>query len=175
MAEKMIRHLLFTYGREVDNPLQGQEDQPDKIIVEGLARLGEVADITREYDLNRGEENGAFFTDEERQEIEDGTYNGVDSPAVYAARLGAEQARITPAEGEGAISPGEMSAEELADYIVEHKLSVQETIALADENDIDSIDKVLDAETLAMQQKNADPRKGVVDALEAKSAQAQTG
>jgi len=171
--EKMIKVLLFTYGREIANPHQS-EGQPDTIVVEGLARVGEVVDITRDYDLQRGEDLGAFFSDEDRKKVEAGTYNGVDSPSVYAARLQEARAAIAPADDEGmGIEAGEMSAEELADYIVEHKLNVQDTVALAgDSTDIDEINKVLDAETLAMQQKDAEPRTGVVKALEARAAEA---
>ena len=40
---------------------------------------------SRDYDLQNGESTGAFFTDEERTAIENGTYNGVDAPAVAEA------------------------------------------------------------------------------------------
>jgi hypothetical protein len=175
--EKMIKVLLFTYGREVTNPFYTEGgNESETVVVEGLARLGEVVDVTRPYDLERGERAGAFFSDEERKAVENGTYNGIDSPTVYASRLQTAQAAIQPAEGEGSVDVNSMSSEELAEYIHEHDLNVKDTIALAgDADDIDTVNKVLDAESQAMQMKNADSRTGVTKALEAKLARATSG
>jgi hypothetical protein len=177
MAEKMIKHLLFTYGKLVDNPLYDEEaapDQPKKVMQEGLGRLGEVIDVERPYDLARGEEFGAFFTDEERKAIEEGTYRGVDAPAVMEARLSQERAIITPIEGEGPAGDADvstMSVEEVAGLIEDRKLNVQQTVDLAGE-DPDDIEKVLDAESLATEN---EPRAGVTKGLEARLAKVTTG
>lgn len=177
MAEKMIRALLFTYGREIDNPLfvEGQ-DAPARIVVEGLAHLGDVVDISRPYDLMIGEKYDAFFTDEQRAAIEDGTYTGIDAPSIYQARLQAERSKIEPAIGEGTVDASQLSTEELAEHIQTGNngkpLNVAATIELAgDGDDIDRINKVLDAENMAMQEKGG-PRSGVVDALEKRLATA---
>jgi len=173
MAEKMIKHLLFTYGREVLNPhyVEGG-DQPEYVVSEGLGHLGDVIDITRSYDLERGERLDAFYTDEERKQIEAGSYQGLDSPSVYQARLQKAQQAIQPADGEGAqAGVSEMSTEDVAEHISENKLNVQETIALAGD-DPDDIEKVLDAESIATE---GEPRAGVTKALEARLAAATTG
>jgi hypothetical protein len=177
MAEtKMIRHLLFTYGKEVDNPMfiEGG-DQPEMVLQEGLARLGEEVEITRDYDLQRGTELGAFFTDAQAQAIKDGTYRGSDAPQVVAARL--QAARLSEAEAEeeerqAALEEGDasgLSVEQLAEKIQSESLTVDETIDLADENDVNSINKVLDAEAMAT---NNEPRVGVTRGLEARLAKA---
>jgi hypothetical protein len=165
--EKTIKFLLFTYGKEVDNPLYIKGgDQPETVLQEGLARLGETVDITRPYDLARGEELGAFFSDEDVKAIEEGTYRGPDAPAVAQARLAMAQTTIQPIEGEGASANiADMSTEEVAELIKNEKLNVNDTIALADENDVDSINKVLDAEVIAT---DSEPRVGVEKGLEAK-------
>jgi hypothetical protein len=177
MAEKMIRFLLFPYGKEVDNPwyTEGSADQPEKLLKEETAKLGEVHDITRPYDLRRGEELGAFFSDEERQQIEEGTYQGADAPTLVHARRNAAEAIIQPLEGEGVQSADitDKSSEEVAEIIRGGNdgrgLNVNQTVDLADESDVDSINKVLDAEDLATEN---EPRAGVTKALEARLARA---
>jgi hypothetical protein len=164
MAEKMIKVLLFTWFHNEPSAINPAETAR----LEKLARLGEVVDIDDDYSLQRGEELGAFFTDEERKEIEEETYAGEDAPAVYAA-LGVTAppvGLIEPAGGEG---PMALSVEALAEYITENNLNSEQTIALAGD-DADSINKVLDAENIAT---DNEPRKSVVSALEKKLAAAQ--
>lgn len=174
MAKKIIKHLLYTYFEEVPNPAV-----PGAIALqEHLGRLGEECDVTREVDLQRGEELGAFYTDEEVEAIEDGTYDGPDAEALGLARSGATPTPIIqPADGEhGDIRS--MSSEDIAAMISPSEfgesgkdLTVDETVALAgDGTDADLINKVLDAENLAT---SNEPRKGVTDRLEAKLATAQ--
>jgi hypothetical protein len=170
--EKMIKVLLFTYGEEVPNPHYVKNgDQPEYHVVEGLARLGQVVDITRQYDLDRGEKHNAFFTDEEREAIEAGSYSGPDAPSVLEARLKEAQSAIQPADGEGTQGDHDIAgldADGVADLILEGNdgkgLNVQQTIALAGD-DADSINIVLEAESLAAE---TEPRAGVVKGLEAK-------
>lgn len=175
MAQKMIKVLLFTYTKETDNPFYVEGgDEPEIVLREGLARLGEVHDITRPYDLSRGEELGAFFTDEERKAIEKGEYTGPDAPAVVQARLAQAQteSQVEAASGESLPDTASMSAEEIAKLINDRNLNVNDTVDLADENDVDSINKLLDAENMATEN---DPRVGVTKALEARLAKATTG
>jgi len=177
MAEKMIKHLFFTYGEARPNPMyyEGGEE-PQEVIVEAIAHLGEVVDIIREYDLNRGEELDAFYTDDEREAIEEGTYAGPDAEVVYSAinsESGMPQVTAqTSAPGQvSAVTPiSDMSADEVASLIQERGLNVEETIALAG-NDPDQIEKVLDAED----QLDNGPRKGVTVALDKRLAEATTG
>jgi len=172
MAEKMIRFLQFSYGKVVDNPLYHEGgDQPETLLKEETARVGEVHDITRPYDLARGEELGAFFSDDERKAIEDGSYRGPDAPALVQARRAAAEAVVQPLADESGASAdiSDMSSEQVADLIVEQKLTVPQTVDLADASDVDSINKVLDAEDLASEN---EPRAGVTKALEARLAAA---
>jgi len=173
MAKKIIKHLLYTYFDEVPN-----QAVPGAIALqEQLGRLGEERDITRDVDLQRGEELGAFYTDEEAKAIEDGTYDGPDAEALSMARSGTVPTpTIQPADGEhGDIAS--MDTEALAALIAPSEfgeegkdLTVDETVALAgDGSDPDLINKVLDAENMAT---NNEPRKGVQDRLEAKLAAA---
>src|SRR5215471_2313225 len=168
MPEVMIKHLLVTWFRNEPSAV----DPEQTIRLEKINRIGDVVDIDDDASYQRLEELGAFFTDEERQKIEDGTYTGPGAQQVYAA-LGNTEANPTPliedAEGEGR-QVDNLSVDELADYIKSNRLTVEETVALAGE-DADSINKVLDAENIAT---DNDPRKGVETALEAKLAAAQS-
>lgn len=95
MAEKTIKHLLFSYFEEQDSPFVVDQ----KVLVERNARLGQKVDIPREQDVRRGEELDAFYTDDELQQIEEGTYRG---PDVVLVRARMERARIIQdIEGEG--------------------------------------------------------------------------
>jgi len=169
MAEKMIKHLLFSYGQERDNPMyiEGEEGVPARILVEGVAQIGDVVDVTRQYDIVRGEEAGAFFSDEERAEIEDGTYEGELLAALQAhGYLGGREAYTGPPQpaalpAAGTIDVSTASAEEIAEYISANKPNVAETVAMA-QNNPDYAEKVLDAEVIATE---SDPRAGVENAL----------
>jgi hypothetical protein len=179
MAKKMIKHLLFSYGVEEKNPLYHKGgNQPEMIVLEGLARHGDVVDVTRDYDLERGKRLDAFYTDAEKKAIEAGTYKGIDAPALYAKRLGAAQAAVQNIEdegvggegGRGQIEVDEVSSEQLAEYIKSNKLTVPEVVSLAGEDpDVDRINKILDAENMAL---DNEPRSGVISALEARLAAA---
>jgi hypothetical protein len=168
MTEVMIKVRLFTWFRNEESAVDPSQQQR----VEKISHMGEVVDIDDDASFQRGEELGAFFTDKEREAVEDGTYIGPGSEAVYAARGEAPSPTplIEDAEGEGG-SAAEMSAEDLADYIKRNRLNVEDTVALAGD-DTESIEKVLDAENIAT---DNDPRKGVEAALEAKLAAAATG
>jgi len=180
MAEtKMIRHLLFTYGKEVDNPMYIEGGtEPEKVLQEGLARLGEEVELTRQYDIARGEALGSFFTDDQAQAIKDGEDRGPDAPQVVAARLQAArqvQQEEEEEETQKAIAEGDassLSVEQIAEKIQNESLNVQETIDLADANDVNSINKVLDAENMAT---GNEPRVGVTRGLEAALASASQG
>lgn len=178
--EKMIKHLLFTYGEQRENPLwfEGSTDQPKEIIVEGLARHGQVVDVTREYDINRGENLDAFYTDAEREAIEDGSYVGPDAEVVFSARANTTTGTSTVTSAlppaTGGVQPvtpiNDMSDEEIADMIQKEGLNSEQTVALAGD-DPEQIEKVMDAENLL----ENGPRKGVIAALDKKLATVTTG
>lgn len=172
--EKTVKVLMLSYYEEVDSPYEVGK----RILAERIAHLGETVDITRELELNRLEALGAFYTDEELKQIEDGTYRGVDAAAV---RQRLSEARVVqPLEDEGSggtLSPEDvagMSDEEIARHIIDNKLGVAETVALGGD-DAESIEKVLDAESLVANENQADPRKGVIGGLEARLAKATSG
>jgi len=169
MTQKIIKHRLFTWFEVTPNPVD--PSGPD-VLTERINIAGDDVDITNEDYVKRGEDLDAFYTDEEADEIRAGTYAGSDADQVYYLRNRGNtapraQGQIQPADGEAG-NPGEMSVDEMADYIKDHKLNVEQTVALAGD-DLESIEKVLDAENLAT---DNEPRRGVVDRLEAKMSAA---
>jgi len=166
MAQKIIKHRLFTWFEVTPNPVD--PSGPD-VLTERINIAGDDVDITNEDYVKRGEDLDAFYTDEEADKIRAGTYAGTDADQVYYLRSGGQTAphnlpHISPADGEA----GNLSVEELADKIRNEKLNVEQTVALA-ADDLASIEKVLDAENLAT---DNEPRRGVVDRLEAKMSAA---
>ena len=163
--EKQIKFRLFHYYEEGPDPT----DDSKKVLREKVASFGQIVDIEREEDIERGERLGAFYSDEEKDAIAEGSFRGP----------GAEELRSNAGlpggqTGEGTVEPvdgevpdiSDMSSEEVAQIISEGNggrgLNVNETIALA-QNDAELAEKVLDAETIASE---SDPRAGVEKALE---------
>lgn len=158
--DRIVKFRLVTYFEEVPNPVH---PNGDTVLVERTAPLGAKVSL-RAADEQRLDSLGALYTKEEAKAIEDGSYKGFDSVLLYASRGGQKPASpIQPVDGEGP-QTDDMSAEELAQYITENKLNVDDTVALAGDDE-DSINKVLDAENIASEN---DPRVGVVNRLEAK-------
>jgi hypothetical protein len=164
--KKIIKHRLFTWFERTANPV---DPSGGEVLTERIARMGEEADITNPDYVKRGEELDAFYTDKEAEAIRKGTYNGSDAEALYfhrnamAGQSAPAQRVIQPMDDEG-VDVAALDAEQLAEYIKENRLNVDQTVALAGD-DVDSIEKVLDAENLATEN---EPRKGVTDRLEAK-------
>jgi len=166
MPEVIVKHRLITWFRNEPSAVN-----PDETVrLEKINTIGEKVDIDDESSYNRLVELDAVYTDETVQEIEDETFKGEGAAAVYAARgvTASPPPLIEAAEGEGR-QVDDLSVEELAEYITANSLTVDETVSLAGD-DVDSINRVLDAENLAT---DNDPRKGVEKALEAKLAAAQ--
>jgi hypothetical protein len=157
---RIIKHRLFTWFEQVQSP-----HHPDEMVMtERINHMGDEVEITNPDYLKRGESLGAFYTDAEADQIRKGTYRGFDAETLYRFRGGqmaAPQAEENAVDGEGT---QEMSAEQLADWIVENKPTVDQTVALSGD-DLESIERVLDAENIAT---DNSPRSGVVNALEAK-------
>jgi hypothetical protein len=168
MAEKMIRYRLFTYYEETD--VLGQT-----VLSERHASFGEVVDVPRKEDIARGEQLDVFFSDEEREQIENGTFTGPEAellaqpPMVEAftdEEAAATRVVMTPApagEETATIDVGSADAAEIAEHIVNNKLNVDATVALA-AGDKELAEKVYDAEVIAS---DSDPRKGVTEGLDA--------
>jgi hypothetical protein len=159
--EKIIKVRLFTWFEETPNLVH---PGGDPVLTERIAHHGEKVDITNDVSLNRGEELGAFYTDEEAAQIEDGSYRGPDAGILFNRRAGIRPAAtVENVDGEGP-QVQSLDSAQLADYIRENKLTVSQTVALADDS-TEGIEKVLDAENIAT---DNEPRKGVTDALETK-------
>lgn len=161
MAEKIIKHRLFTWFEKVDSLVQPGVE----VLAERIAHMGEKVDITNPDYIKRGEELGSFYSDDEAKAIEAGTYRGQDAEVLMRHRTGASlpQPLVEPLDDEGPQTDG-LSAEELAEYITSNKLNVDKTVALAGDT-LESIELVLDAEGIAT---DNEPRVGVTRALEAK-------
>ena len=171
MAEKIIKARLFTWFEETDSPIQPGQT----VLTERIAMHGQKVDITNDAFVKRGEELGAFYTDEEARQIEDGTYRGFDHVALSNARAGiVPTSNIEPIEGEGPGDISSLTTDEVAELISEGNggrgLTVSQTLALLPPTpDVDTINKLYDAETQAS---GNEPRKGVTDSLDAKLAAA---
>jgi hypothetical protein len=166
MAKKIIKVRLFTHFEDVDSHVEPGATAR----VERISHYGDEVDITDKASLARGEEFDAFFSDEEAKGIRKGEY-----PAGHEGLLAQARGDQLPAATTGPADvadegpqTGELSSTELGAYIVENKLNVDQTVALANESDVDDINRVLDAEDHAARLRGNDPRAGVVDRLEAK-------
>lgn len=162
MGERIVKFRLVTYFDEVENQVT---PQGDNVLVERTASMGDRVHL-RSADEKRLDSLGALYSKDEAKKIEAGTYSGPDA-ALLRQFMGSGPAAPQPTiDGEGPQIDG-LSADELADYILENKLNVDDTVGLAGEGDADLINKVYDAEIAAAQKKGADPRKGVTDRLDA--------
>jgi hypothetical protein len=141
-GDRVVKHLMFSYVKESPSPV----NPGATIYTEGIAKRGEVleAGVLPDHERDKGDKLGSFYNEAETDVLKKG---------------GVSEERV--AEGEGDVQ--NMSVEELADYINENKLSVNDTIELAGE-DGELAERLLDAETLA---RGNDPRKGVEEGLTA--------
>ena len=170
MGKVIIKHRLVTWFEEIEDKFA-----PGGVnLREHINHFGddvEIPDdeIERIKSVNTPQDP-PFFSDKDAEAIRDGSYRGRHAALLdqfrQAARPQFGQGQIQPADGEGP-QIDSLDADELADYIVENKLTVDQTVGLAREGDADSINKVYDAEIAAAQKKDADPRKGVTDRLDA--------
>ena len=169
MTEKIIKHRLFTWFEEMDSPTEPGQ------LRERVNTLGQKVDITRVADVARGEALGSFYTDEEAQQIEDGTYRGLDAEALYAARegLGLSTGAVgpmQPADGETGSVP---DAATLAQQIQDQNMKVADVLAMVPEDaDSETIQRFIDAENIAT---DNEPRSSLIDALEKRQAALDEG
>lgn len=149
---RTVKHLLFTYHVIAPSPMIPGEE----IIMEKTARRGDeiyLDELGTMY-LARGEQLGAFFTDEELAAFEKA---GVD-PANTGEL---PQGQIEAAEGEG-VNFKELGAPEMAEYLEDNQPNVDETLALV-EGDADAARRLLEAENIVT---DNDPRAGVEKGIE---------
>jgi hypothetical protein len=147
MAEKTIKLLQFWYMAEV--PIPGGETA----MVEKIASRGDTVDITDDYDLQRGEEQDAFMSDEEVQafEQEGGPYDVATAEEMKAA--------TPPAADE--FDWEEANPEDMADYMEENNMTVNQVLEVAHEHP-DRLDEILEAENIVT---GDSPRKGVTEGV----------
>jgi hypothetical protein len=147
---RIVKHLIFTAQIETENPMF-----PGTMMrSERLYRLNEEVpvEVLDDYNLSRGESLGSFYTDEELAQ-------GV--PQAAALETGAAQ--ITEMSSAGAGNFSEMGEAELADYLIQNRPTVDETVRMAG-NDPDTAQRLLEAEHIATED---EPRAGVVKGLNA--------
>jgi hypothetical protein len=163
--QRIIKVRLFTWFRNQESPAVPGE----QVRMEMINHMGDDVVIDDEQSLARGEELDAFYSDEEADQIRNGTYAGPDAAILEhvsgTKQLPAGNAEVTDMDGEGPQTEN-LSSQELGEYINENKLNVDQTVALATEGDADSINKVYDAEDHAAQLRGNDSRKGVTDRLD---------
>lgn len=174
--KRRIKFRLFHYYEE-----RTTLGQPT--LVEKQAFFGQVVEIPREEDIARGEELGAFYTNKEEKQIQDGTYRGPDwetlaagpmvpafTPEEEAARAGTSMEVPSPEieeiAGNGEFDAANASSEEIAEHIKSEGLTVPQTVDLAGGN-ADLAEKIIEAENMASEN---DPRAGVIGAMEKLSA-----
>ena len=141
MTEVEIRHAQFLYydEQEVTDPETGESRT---VLNPKIANHGDVVDITRDEDLERGEEHHAFVTDEDRE---------ADSEAEIEAGGGAEG---TPSEfGDH---------DKLVEWIRDGKPTAAQVVAAAGD-DPEKANALMDAEEEAS---GGQPRKSVMEPLE---------
>jgi len=140
--DRVVRVLSFAYTVAVEDPsglksIEVREAHRGDTVT--LEQIGLIAQT-------KGEKAHSFYTDEEREALEEG--RDPDAPEGSAGASG---------------SISEMGEYELAEYIKEQNLTVGDTVALAG-TDKDLAHRVLQAENIAT---DGEPRKGVEAGLTA--------
>jgi pyruvate/2-oxoglutarate dehydrogenase complex dihydrolipoamide acyltransferase (E2) component len=130
-----------------------------------------------EYDFNRNKYLGAFFSDLEIDMLQAGvtdlqTVREAGEPLAAgdttSTILGSnsDASPITPVGGSTNVHPlafGEITEEQLAGYILERELSVNDLLKMVEANP-DAADKILNAEFIAT---GSDPREGLAEGIAA--------
>jgi hypothetical protein len=153
MAEKTIKFQQFWFNEEV--PMPGG----DTALKETIAFYGQTVDITDPYDLQRGEDQGAFMTDDEIKAMN-------EAPGAYVPAEAAASDMTAPAAD---LDWENASVDDMAEHIEEHNMTVNDVLAVGQQHP-DRIDDLLQAEDMAT---SGEPRKGVTEGL-AKIAERET-
>jgi hypothetical protein len=133
--DRVVRALRFIYTTQSEDPVGMKVLEPREAMQGETVTLDQIGLLAQ----MKGESSHAFYTDDERERLEEG--GNPDAPA----------------EGESGGDLASMGEYELAEYIKEHNLTVNETVALAD-GDKDLAHRLLQAENIAT---DGEPRKGV--------------
>lgn len=147
---RKVRDLLFVYYEMVDHPMS---DKP--VAVERTARRNQEIDVSALELYGRlelGERLHSFYDDDEMEALEKGQVNQETGLPV-----------VSDADAELLSNSEEWGVGEFADYILEHKPNVADTVALA-KDDPSAARRLLEAEGQA--NGSAGPRQGVVSGLE---------
>jgi len=141
---RVVKHLLFPYFIEGESPMQPGLN----VFYEKIAKRGDELDVDdlRDADLEKGERLGSFFNDEELKQIR---------------RAEASGGSLESADVD--FDASEAGEHEIAEYITEQRLTVDETVALSGGDPVVA-QRILEAESVAS---GGDSRKGVVAGLEA--------
>lgn len=166
MANTKTRMVKFRLITHFEKGVNQHDPMGNDVLTERIASMGQEVAL-RPEDEKRLDELGALYTPEEVKAIKAGKYEGEDAPILAAALQGQFGAPSpeSAVEGEhGDVSS--MDSAQLADYISENKLKADDVLALVpDDADEDTLNKFLDAESIATQ---SSPRKSVVEPLEAR-------
>jgi len=133
--DRVIRALRFIYTVQIDDPIGLKVIEPREAMNGETVTLEQIGLLAQ----MKGEESHAFYTDDERERLEEG--GNPDEPP-------------SPDSGGDLSSMGEY---ELAEYIKANNLTVNATVALAGD-DKDLAHRLLQAENIAT---DGEPRKGV--------------
>jgi len=139
--DRVVRALRFLYTVQTEDPAGMKVVEPREALSGETVTLDQIGLIAQ----MKGEKAHSFYTTEERERIEAGA--NPDQP-------------LSPGEGGDVSSLGEY---ELAEYIKENNLTVNETVGLAG-TDKDLAHRLLQAENIAT---DGEPRKGVEAGLTA--------
>jgi hypothetical protein len=132
---RVVRALRFIYTTQSEDPVGMKVLEPHEAMQGEEVTLDQIGLLAQ----MKGESSHAFYTDEERERLEE--TGNPDAP--------------TQAESGGDLSS--MGEYELAEYIKANNLTVNETVALAG-GDKDLAHRLLQAENIAT---DGEPRKGV--------------
>lgn len=156
MANKVIKHGLFTYYVEKEGIL-ADGTRGDRL-VEKIAYHGQEVDIPREVDIQRGEENGAFFNDAELKVMRRKRRRAESRAEVEAAKT------VDETDFE------ELDDEELVEWLMSagqfdgEKKPNADTVVKVAEGDPELAERLIKAEETAS---GGSPRSTVIDGLTA--------
>lgn len=142
MAEVQIKHAQFQYWVEVD-AVDPESGETKKRLAPRIARRDEIVDIPRNEDVERGEQMGAFYTEEDFDQAEEEESSSDEE---------AEPSRVPSSEGE---------YDKLVAWIRDERPNAT-TVVQAAGGDPEKARMLIEAENEAS---GGDPRKTVIDPL----------
>lgn len=159
--EVLIRHGLFRYYNPEKQVIAGEEKE---ILVERMAFHNEKVIIPREVDFERGQELGAFWSEEESR----AHYDALGLPAPLLAQSTAIP-QASEGDEENEVDLTQLDEDELVDWLMstgqfdgEPKPTVAQVSEVMQEGGADFATRLHAAEVRASGEA---PRQGVTDAL----------